>query len=105
MTTVLVVDDEAGFRSTLVRLLRKRGFETLEADCAETALVQIRNPGAKVELILLDVILPNMSGLELAKRVEEGNINLKILFMSGYPLNILKRNFGISKNLLPLFLL
>ena len=104
MPTVLVVDDEALFRTGIVRLLAKRGFEILEADCAKSALAQLANPGTNIDLILVDVVLPNTNGLALAERARDLNPNLKVLLMSGYPIQTLERHFGMSKELLPIFL-
>lgn len=63
MSTVLVVDDEAGMRRTLTRLLAGQGFETLTAGDGAEALraLEARTP----DVILLDLVMPGMDGLEL----------------------------------------
>jgi DNA-binding NtrC family response regulator len=104
MTTVLLVDDEAAFRTTLAKLLQRRGFQTLEADSVEAALAIMADSGTSVALVLTDVVLPRSSGLELADRVKELAPNVRILFMSGYPLRTLEREHNMSRDLMSAFI-
>ena len=104
MTTVLIVDDEIGFCRCLSALLQRRGFETIEAFSAHSALAHLEDPETKIEVMVADVVMPHMDGLKLADQVKERNPNVKILFMSGYSLPTLEREFGMSQELLPVFL-
>jgi two-component system cell cycle sensor histidine kinase/response regulator CckA len=104
LTTVLIVDDEAAFRTSIATLLQKRGFQTLEADRAVTALAHIADPGTKIELVLMDIVLPDTSGLMLADRVTKLNPKVKVLFMSGYRFQTLEQQYGMPKDVEPVFL-
>jgi two-component system cell cycle response regulator len=69
MTTVLLVDDEASIRSLLRRTLEQAGYRTMEAGGGREAL---RMAGeARPDLVLLDVALPDMSGLEVCRRLAQ----------------------------------
>src|SRR5262245_45079233 len=78
---VLVVDDEKGILSTLSRVLDLEGFEPLVAGSAEIALEKLERQA--VDLVLLDVRLPGMDGLELLKRLRGERPELPVLMMSG----------------------
>ena len=66
---VLVVDDEAGVRKLAARILRTRGFSVLEAASGAEALVVARAWRERIHLLVTDVVMPEMSGWELAKRL------------------------------------
>jgi CheY-like chemotaxis protein len=68
MSTVLVVDDEAGARRTLMRLLAREGYETVGAGDGREALrsLEARTP----DVILLDLMMPEMDGLELLEALQ-----------------------------------
>jgi DNA-binding NtrC family response regulator len=104
MPAVLIVDDEAVFRGALAKLLRRRGFQTLEADSGDAALGLIANPEADVAVVLTDVKLPRTSGLELADRIKKLAPKVGVFLMSGYPLRTLEREYGISKDLISFFI-
>ena len=82
--TILVVDDEKNIRRTLRMVLEGSGFNTAEASSAEECLEQLQ--AAEVDLVILDVRLPGMSGIEaLAKiRSEPETRNLPVLMVSGH---------------------
>ena len=81
--TILVVEDEDAVRATVVRALREHGYEVLSASGAAEAL---RTGGsvAHIHLLLTDVIMPNTSGPELARRLRELRPSIRVLYMSGY---------------------
>ena len=80
--TILLVEDEPMVRDTMHRILTRRGYRVLEAPRGEVAL-QI---GAEtdIDLLLTDVIMPQMNGDELAQRLQQTKPALKVLFVSGY---------------------
>jgi PAS domain S-box-containing protein len=80
--TILVVDDEDAVRELTRRILTTGGFSCLEAPDAQAALALYSESRDEVDLLLTDVVMPGMSGPELAARVGEG---VPVLFMSGYP--------------------
>ena len=82
--TVLLVEDENAVRVLVRRVLDRMGYTVLEAEDGPTALRVMDQRGAPVDLLLTDVIMPGMSGRELADRLLESQPDLKVLFMSGY---------------------
>ena len=66
--TILIVDDEEPIRRPLRRMLTKRGYACLEADCAEMAMQQLR--ANKVDLAILDIMMPQKSGRELLPEIK-----------------------------------
>jgi len=89
--TVLVVDDEAGLLKLATRLLQRQGYTVLIAGSAEEALRLVeRNPS--VAVVLTDVVMPGVSGPELARQVVERWPALKVIYMSGYPEGAIARH-------------
>ncbi len=82
MKTILVVDDEKDIREALDGVLRDEGFDVALAGSSEEALKKI---GAKVpDLVLLDIWLPGMDGVEALKRIKNHNANLPVVMISGH---------------------
>ena len=90
--TVLVVEDEAPVRRLTARLLRDAGFETLEAANGEEALAALGETEQELSLLLTDIVMPKMSGRELAERVRSMHSELPVLFMSGYTDDVVVRH-------------
>lgn len=84
LETVLLVEDEASVRALAETVLRKFGYNVLVADSGEAALEIWRHRRDSIDVLLTDVIMPHMSGGELAHKLREMNPSLKVLFMSGY---------------------
>ncbi|MEZ4592087.1 MAG: PAS domain S-box protein [Chloroflexota bacterium] len=82
--TILVVEDEAAVRSLVCATLEEFGYTVLEAKDGYEALALMRQRTEAVDLLLTDVVMPNMSGRELAEHLVGQFHNLKVLFMSGY---------------------
>jgi len=84
--TILVVEDEAPVRAVTRQLLERNGYTVLEAPdgAAALALVDGAAGGRHIDLLLTDVIMPGMSGRELAAQLNARRPNLRVLFMSGY---------------------
>src|SRR3954453_5394840 len=80
----LVEDDEADLRSVIARILRRDGFETIEAQNGEQALAVIRNLGARITVVVSDIRMPLMSGCDLAKAVGEEFPQIPVLLMSAF---------------------
>lgn len=81
--TVLVVEDQEQVLRVTERALTRSGFTVLATGSSEEALTLL-DAGETVDVLLSDVVMPKVSGLELAKRARELRPNLKIVFMSGY---------------------
>ncbi len=82
--TVLVVEDEEMVRNLTCRMLRSRGFSVLEAANGGEALALCARHRGKIHLVLSDVVMPHMSGRQLAERLHDVRPDLPVLFMSGY---------------------
>jgi CheY-like chemotaxis protein len=82
--SVLVVEDAAAVRSVVLQALRRRGYRTLEAPNATVALSMLANPSEEIDLMLTDVVMPDMGGRELAQNAELLRPGLRIVYMSGY---------------------
>ncbi|HEX8984176.1 MAG TPA: PAS domain S-box protein [Bryobacteraceae bacterium] len=86
--TVLLVEDEPGIRALVREILRQNGYSVLEADDVEHALRLCREHDGGIQLLLTDVVMPGMSGRELAEQAASLRPDLKVLYMSGYTDNI-----------------
>lgn len=84
VATVLVVEDEAGIRALVQKFLRRHGYEVLEASNGEQALEVVRGHRSPIDLLITDMIMPQMSGRELVDRLHAQGRDLKILYISGY---------------------
>jgi hypothetical protein len=82
--TVLLVDDEEGVRKLVCAILTSNGYSVIEAGNGQAALAAYEKNGHKVDMVLTDVVMPQMDGFELVERLVEKNPEVKILFMSGY---------------------
>ncbi|HXV61979.1 MAG TPA: PAS domain S-box protein [Vicinamibacteria bacterium] len=86
---VLVREDEERVRRVTCEILRDRGYEVLEAGSAAEAEVLIATSTRPVDLLVTDVVMPDVNGRELAQRLCLANPRLKVLFFSGYASRIL----------------
>jgi signal transduction histidine kinase/ActR/RegA family two-component response regulator len=85
--TVLVAEDQPEVRRLAVEALRRAGYEVLEAGSGLEALEVARRHAGEVHLLLTDVVMPQMSGQELAGRLAAAKPEVKVLYMSGYTEN------------------
>jgi CheY-like chemotaxis protein len=83
--TVLLVEDEPSVRALSRRVLRQQGYSVLEAANGDEALqLARRHVGLVIDLLLTDVVMPQMSGIALANQLKDMFPTIKILFTSGY---------------------
>ena len=82
--TVLVVEDEDSVRSLTRMILERGGYEVLEAADASEALTVCASLGKPIDLLLSDVVMPRVSGPQLAARMQADQPDLKVLFISGH---------------------
>lgn len=82
--TVLLVEDEEMVRKLARQILTTQGYEVLEAANGGAALLSCERHQGRIHLLLTDVIMPEMSGRELAERLHRERPEMRILFMSGY---------------------
>ncbi len=83
-STVLVVDDERMVRASIRHVLGKHGYEVLEADSGAAALEILREREGRVDLVVTDVMMPEMSGTQLIARMSAAEIRLPVIYISGY---------------------
>ena len=82
--TILLVDDEEGVRKLVFAVLKSNGYDVMEASNGVAALAAYEKNGHKVDMVLTDVVMPQMNGFELGKQLTARTPGVKILYMSGY---------------------
>jgi two-component system cell cycle sensor histidine kinase/response regulator CckA len=82
--SVLVVDDETAVRRFAVRVLQREGYEVLEAADGLEALEMLRAGKVTVDLIVSDIVMPRMNGVELMQAVAESDPEIPVVLMSAY---------------------
>jgi two-component system, cell cycle sensor histidine kinase and response regulator CckA len=90
--TVLLVEDEDAVRSFAVRALTTRGYKVLEAHSGTHALEVLEEHNAEVDLVISDVVMPEMDGPTLLKHLRKANPQIKIIFISGYAEEAFRNN-------------
>jgi DNA-binding NtrC family response regulator len=89
--TVLVVDDAGVVRRLSFRILSEAGYRVFEAGSAGEALEVIRMLHGHVDLVVVDVVMPEVNGVDLVRMIRERWSQPAILFMSAYPAEVLAR--------------
>ena len=84
LATILVVEDEPGIRALVRKILRRQGYEVLEAANGQDALALCQDNSRRVELLITDVLMPQMGGRELVERLQTQGHDMKVLYVSGY---------------------
>jgi PAS domain S-box-containing protein len=93
--TVLVAEDEDGVRELLRKVLQEFGYTVLTARHGRDALMLAGERGEDIDLLVTDVVMPEMNGRELAETLQDRRPDLKVLFMSGYTDDeVLRRGVG-----------
>jgi len=87
--TILVVDDEAGVRVMIARMLSLAGYSVVSAQSGEEALAIARDYAAPLELVLTDVRMPVMSGPELVEELVKIRPGIRVMYMSAYSRDVL----------------
>ena len=82
--TILLVEDEVTVRTVAARVLQNQGYRVLASSNGQEALALLEEVEGKVDLVLTDVVMPDMGGLELAARLQGRWSGLKVVYMSGY---------------------
>ncbi len=85
--TILVVEDETMVRNTICRSLREFGYTIIESGNGNEAHAICEQNKDRIQLMLTDVIMPEMNGRELANRIQSAYPKIKVIFMSGYTEN------------------
>jgi len=87
--TILLVEDEVLVRSLVSKFLNSQGYRVLSAARGSDAIQLAAEHGSRIDLLLSDVILPNMNGRQIYERLAQSMPTLRVLFMSGYTENII----------------
>jgi two-component system, cell cycle sensor histidine kinase and response regulator CckA len=82
--TIMVVDDEILVRRLVTLVLENQGYVVLGARCGEHGVECFEKHPDEIELVLTDVVMPNMSGPEMVNRIRRQKASVKVLFMTGY---------------------
>jgi two-component system, cell cycle sensor histidine kinase and response regulator CckA len=98
--TVLLVEDEDAVRSFAARALGQRGYQVLEATTGAEALELFASHNGEVDLVVSDVVMPEMDGPTLMKHLRSERPDLKIIFISGYAEDAFKRNLSENEEFL-----
>jgi len=101
---VLVVDDERAIRDGVARILRRSGYQVLLAGSPQEALQLAEHEQGAIDLLLTDVVMPDLSGPRLAERLVAIHAETRVLFMSGYSLATMGATFDPDRFLQKPFL-
>ncbi len=95
--SVLIVEDEEAVRMLAARALRQRGFRVTEAETPLDALDYLRDGSNRIDVIVSDVIMPELDGPALVEEARGGRPNMGVVFMSGYAEEIFRGDGKIRK--------
>ena len=95
--TILLVEDEPDLRELTRTVLASKGYTVVEARNAEEAERFAESNGARIHLLLTDVIMPGISGRELAKRIVTRHPAMRVLYMSGYTYNVIAQGGTLER--------
>ena len=90
--TILLVEDEEGLRALNARGLQSRGYTVIEAGNGIEALQELEKQGGEVDIVVSDVVMPEMDGLALMKELKKRKPDIKIIFVSGYAEDAFDKN-------------
>ena len=96
--TVLLVEDEDAVRSFASRALATRGYKVLEAASGVEALEVMDRENGNIDLVVSDVVMPEMDGPTLLRHLRQRNPNIRIIFMSGYAEEAFRKNLSADEN-------
>ncbi|MBW2147859.1 MAG: PAS domain S-box protein [Deltaproteobacteria bacterium] len=90
--TILLVEDEPVVREITCRMLKNLGYSVLEASDGEEAIQRAQEHEGPIDLMITDVVMPQMSGQKLARRLEPSRPDMKVIYISGYTNNVIVKN-------------
>ena len=95
--TVLLAEDEIEVREFTKKLLEEYGYKVITAANGQEAIDEFKAHKDKIQLLLLDVIMPNRNGREAYEEIKKIRPDIKALFMSGYPEDIIHKHEIIER--------
>ncbi|WP_239025333.1 cell cycle histidine kinase CckA [Rhodoligotrophos defluvii] len=90
--TILLVEDEEAVRAFASRALTQRGYKVIEAESGAAALELVEQGIDRIDLVLSDVVMPEMDGPTLLKKLRKRNVDAKVIFISGYAEDAFRKN-------------
>ncbi len=82
--TILLVEDDPPVRAVILKVLCRAGYRVLDAQDGEEALQRASDQKQVIDILLTDIVMPRLGGLELASRMRAGRPGLRVLFISGH---------------------
>ncbi len=95
--TILLVEDDPSVRKLAYRVLTQSGYQVLEASYGDEAISIVNQFPGKIHLVISDIVMPQMSGTELAEKLKTLQKDIKIIFMSGYTNNTINHDGILDK--------
>jgi PAS domain S-box-containing protein len=89
--TILVVEDEAGVRGLVEAVLRRAGYTVVAASRPADAIQIAADPGQRIDLLITDVVMPDLNGAALSRQICQARPTLRVLFMSGFADEMIER--------------
>jgi len=96
---LLVVEDEPALRELLKSTLSRLGYRVTAAENGQEALRLVEKEDLKIDLLLSDVVMPGMNGLEIAEKLRQRQKNFKVLFISGYADRVIVQQEVIARKI------
>lgn len=96
--TILLVEDEGSILKLGKRILGELGYTVLAATSPSEAVSLAKEYAGEIDLLITDVVMPEMNGHELSKLLQKAYLNLKVIFMSGYTANIIAHRGVLDDN-------
>ena len=97
--TILIVEDDDGFRNFLHDVLKKKGYKVIEAGNGEDALRASKEYDGQIDLMITDIVMPKLGGKAAAEQMVNLRPRIKILYMSGYTDDAIAEHGILSPNL------
>jgi signal transduction histidine kinase/CheY-like chemotaxis protein len=97
--TVLLVEDEEIVRHMATKILKKIGYRVINVETPQAAIALCENRAKKIDLILTDVVMPEMNGCEMIERISAIRPGIKVLFMTGYSADLVAQRGICEENM------
>jgi len=97
--TILLVESDHGVRSAVSEMLCKAGYFVMQAAEGRSALDRLKNTEREIDLVIMDVFLPEKSGLQVHEEMRRWQQDIKALFTTAYSLDLAREERGITSGL------
>jgi signal transduction histidine kinase/two-component SAPR family response regulator len=97
--TILLVEDEEALRNLARRVLEMNGYTVLEASNGNEAIAVCENQSRNIDLVVTDIIMPQMGGIDLVNRLKINCPDIRILFITGYTDNTMMHSNGVEQGI------